>query len=80
MKTNDAVYSIRVRGHLDGHWGDWLGGFTVTHDVDGTTTLVGPVADQAELHGVLARLRDLGVTLLALTSPPSSPTTPSHKE
>jgi hypothetical protein len=63
MTTN---YSIRVDGHLDDHWSDWLGGLTITRNSDGTTTLTGPIADQAQLHGALACLRDIGATLLDL--------------
>lgn len=58
-----TVYAIRVDGHLDDHWSDWLG-VALTRHPDGTTTLSGPVADQAQLHGVLAAVRDLGATLL----------------
>ena len=59
-------YELRVDGHLDQHWSTWFGGLTLTHDDDGTTTLRGPVADQAELHGLLAKVRDLGATLLSV--------------
>jgi hypothetical protein len=67
-------YEIRVGGHLDGHWSERLGGLGVHHDGDGTSTLTGQLADQAQLHGVLAALRDLGVTLLELRSLPVSAT------
>ena len=58
-------YELRVDGHLDEHWSTWFG-LTLTHDDDGTTTLRGPVTDQAELHGLLAKVRDLGATLLSV--------------
>ncbi len=61
-----ATYAIRVAGHLDDHWSTRFGGLTITRNGDGTTTLAGPVADQAHLHGVLAGLRDIGATLLDL--------------
>ena len=64
--TTPTSYQLRVAGHLDQHWSPWLGGLTLTHDDDGTTSLTGAVADQAELHGLLTRIRDLGVTLLSL--------------
>jgi GTPase len=64
--TTPTRYAIRVAGHLDDHWSTRLGGMTVTRNDDGTSTLTGPVADQAQLHGVLAGLRDIGVTLLDL--------------
>ena len=62
-----ALYELRVDGHLDAHWSTWFGGLTLTHDDDGTTTLRGLVTDQAQLHGLLARVRDLGVSLLSVT-------------
>jgi len=62
-----AGYRLRVAGHLDDHWSHWFGDLTLTHDGDGTTTLTGVVADQAELHGLLAKIRDLGVTLISVT-------------
>ena len=61
------VYEITVEGHLDqALWTEWFDGMTVTLDGDGTTTLVGPVADQAALHGLLAKVRDLGLVLVAV--------------
>ena len=65
MSSSDA-YAFEVQGHLDHHWAGWLGGLTITHNPDGTSTLVGLVVDQAELHGVLAKLRDIGVALIAV--------------
>lgn len=59
-------YEFRVRGHLDQHWSDWLDGLTIGHDADGTTYLLGDVPDQAALHGVIARLRDIGAELIAV--------------
>ncbi len=62
----NGYYELRLDGHLDEHWSTWFGGLTLTHADDGTTTLRGVVSDQAELHGLLARVRDLGVTLLSV--------------
>jgi hypothetical protein len=59
-------YIVRIGGHLDAHWSVWFGHFTLTRESDGTTTLRGVVADQAELHGLLVKVRDLGVTLLSV--------------
>lgn len=61
-----AGYVLRVSGHLDPHWEARFSGLTLAHDPDGTTTLTGTVADQAELHGILTRIRDLGVTLVSV--------------
>jgi hypothetical protein len=68
-----AGYVLRVSGHLDPHWSQWFAGLALTHEADGTTTLTGAVADQAELHGILSRVRDLGVVLISVTpaEPPS---------
>ena len=60
-------YELRLGGHLGAHWSGWFDGLTLTHHDDGTTTLRGVVTDQAELHGVLAKVRDLGVTLISVT-------------
>jgi hypothetical protein len=59
-----ARYRIRIRGHLDPSWSTWFDGLTVVHADDGTTELAGRLVDQAALFGLLARLRDLGATLL----------------
>jgi hypothetical protein len=64
--TGSATYEIRVAGHLDDHWAATLGDLTLVRLDDGTTSLTGPVIDQSQLHGVLARIRDLGVPLLTL--------------
>jgi hypothetical protein len=61
-----TTYEIRVAGHLDDHWAATLDDLTLVRLGDGTTRLTGPVADQAQLHGLLARIRDLGVPLLTL--------------
>ncbi|MBA2560453.1 MAG: hypothetical protein H0V07_11330 [Propionibacteriales bacterium] len=64
--TGAATYEIRVWGHLDDHWSATLAELTLVRLDDGTTSLTGPLVDQAQLHGVLARIRDLGVPLLTL--------------
>lgn len=66
FRTGGPAYEVRVDGHLDDHWSPWLGDLALVRRADGTTALSGPVADQAQLHGVLAAIRDLGVTLLSL--------------
>ena len=60
------VYEIRVKGHLDKSWEDWLNGLAIRHEPSGDTLLSGSLADQAALHGVLNRLRDLGVQLISV--------------
>ena len=60
------IYQIHIRGQLDDHWSDWFEGLAIQRQADGTTLLVGPVVDQAALHGVIARIRDLGLPLLAV--------------
>ena len=65
-----ARYRIRIRGHLDPEWSAWFDDLTVDQADDGTTELTGPLADQAALFGLLARLRDLGATLLLVEQLP----------
>ena len=60
-------YEIRVKGHLHTRWAAWFDGLTLWHDADGTTVIQGPVVDQAALHGLLQRVRDLGLPLLSVT-------------
>jgi len=60
------VYQIRIKGHLGRQWTDWFGGLTITLEDNGDTLLTGPVVDQAALHGLLKRVRDLGVRLLSV--------------
>ncbi|WP_198663899.1 hypothetical protein [Jiangella endophytica] len=66
--TASMRYELRLEGRLDQHWSSWLGGMAVTHEADGTTALRGVVADQSELHGLLTRVRDLGATLISVTT------------
>jgi len=60
-------YEIRLTGHLDGRWTTWFDGLTVSHESDGTTVISGPIADQAALHGLLQRVRDLALPLVSVT-------------
>jgi hypothetical protein len=60
-------YEIRVTGHLDSRWAAWFDGLTLTSVDDGTTVIHGPIVDQAALHGVLQKLRDIGVPLISVT-------------
>ena len=61
-----SVYEIRVAGHLDARWESWFEGLTLERLPNGETRLRGPLPDQAALHGLLARIRDLGLELLAV--------------
>jgi hypothetical protein len=65
-QRGERVYAIKVEGHLDELWCEWFDGLRLMAEGDGTSTLVGPVADQAALHGLLERVRDLGLTLLSV--------------
>ena len=60
-------YEIRIKGHLDDKWADWFEGLTLTLEDNGETLLTGPVVDQAALHGLLRKVRDLGMPLLSVT-------------
>jgi hypothetical protein len=73
-------YEIRVKGHLDPRWSAWFDGLSLTNESDGTTALRGPVVDQAALHGLLQRVRDVGLPLISVTQldpdQPHTSTTP----
>ena len=85
--TNDASpadhsgipqYEIRVKGHLGSRWSAWFDGLSLTSEDDGITVIRGPVADQAALHGVLSKLRDVGIPLVSVVQIfPDAPTEPS---
>jgi hypothetical protein len=81
-------YEIRLRGHLDSRWAAWFDGLNLTNESDGTAIIHGPVADQAALHGLLQKVRDLGLPLVSVTqvqsgqpdAPPSAPdNSPIHR-
>jgi hypothetical protein len=60
------VYQIRIKGHLSNQWADWFGGLNITLEDNGNTLLTGPVIDQAALHGLLKKVRDLGMPLISV--------------
>ena len=77
MTTDEAGrYEIRVKGHLEPRWAAWFDGMSLTNESDGTTSIRGPVTDQAALHGLLQRLRDTGLPLISVTQLDPSTTTP----
>ena len=75
---NPGRYEIRVKGHLDTRWAAWFDGLTLTRGSDGTTSIEGPVADQAALHGLLQKIRDLGLPLISVNyAVPGHPEAPA---
>ena len=75
-QTNPTSYEIRIAGHLPPQWRDWFEGLTITLEDDGNTLLSGSVADQAALHGLLKKVRDLGMSLVSVNQVQSSKTRP----
>ena len=61
-----SVFQIRIRGHLGHQWTDWFDGMAITLEDDGDTLLTGPVADQAALHGLIKKVRDMGISLVSV--------------
>ncbi len=68
-----TIYRIRVKGQLGPQWSEWFDDMTITPEPDGDTIISGPVADQPALHALLVKVRDLGLTLVALDSVGSEP-------
>ena len=66
-RDESRIYEIRIKGHLADRWASWFGGLTITREENGDTLLTGPVVDQAALHGLLSKVRDLGMPLLSVT-------------
>jgi hypothetical protein len=79
--TGDESYEVRVKGHLDARWAAWFEPLTLTRDSDGTTVLRGPVPDQAALHGLLQKVRDVGLPLVSVTTTtiPRQPEDPTRE-
>lgn len=68
LKSNVHNYEIRIKGHLETRWTEWFDGLVITLEEDGNTLLSGAVADQAALHGLLKKVRDIGLPLLTVSS------------
>ena len=69
------IYQIRIKGHLDHQWTEWFEGLTITLEEDGDTLLTGPIIDQAALHGLLKKVRDLGLPLVSVSPLEPGPST-----
>lgn len=84
FKTNPdqpMIYQIKIKGHLDYQWTDWFEGLTITLEDDGNTVLTGLVVDQAALHGLLKKVRDLGMPLISVNRvKPDQPDTPDIRQ
>ncbi len=78
--SQPVIYQIRVRGHLAHEWRDWFEGLTILLEENGDTLLFGPVADQAALHGLLKRVRDLGMPLVSVVQAPFDESCPDRSE
>jgi hypothetical protein len=76
--NQDSCYEIRFQGHLDARWAEWFEGLTITLEENGNTLLTGPVIDQAALHGLLKKVRDLGMPLVSVIQGQFDETYPSH--
>ena len=73
--SQPVAYQIRLKGHLGSEWTDWFDGLSITLEEDGDTLLTGPVVDQAALHGLLKRVRDLGMPLVSVSPVEPGPST-----
>ena len=73
-----AVYQITVKGHLDSQWSAWFDNLIITNEANGEAVLRGPLADQSALYGVLTKVRNLGLPLLAVTTVAADETSTNH--
>ena len=73
INSEATTYQIRIKGHLGPEWSDWFGGLDISLDDNGDTLLIGPVVDQAALHGLLRKVRDLGMPLVSVSPAEEQP-------
>ena len=73
-----GYYQIKIKGHLDTHWSAWFDNMTISNEANGEAVLCGSLPDQAALHGVLIKIRDLGLPLLAVTTVAADETSSNH--
>jgi hypothetical protein len=78
--SQTAIYQIRLKGYLDSQWTDWFEGLTITLEENGDTLLTGSVTDQAALHGLLKKVRDLGMPLVSVNQVQFDETHPYHSK
>ncbi len=78
--SQPVIYQIRLKGHLGREWTDWFEGLTITLEEEGDTLLTGPVIDQAALHGLLKKVRDLGLMLVSVNQVQSGETHPNRSK
>jgi len=79
-RDEPPTYAVRIQGHLDSRWAAWFEGLTIRQEEQGVTLLTGPLLDQAALHGLMRKVRDLGLTLLSIThAAPDQGSTPDAR-
>jgi len=66
-ESDHTIYALKIKGHLEERWSEWFEGLVITHESNGTTTLSGPLPDQASLHSILLKIRDMNLTLISVT-------------
>jgi hypothetical protein len=76
----DQQYQIRIKGHLDDHWSECLGGLTIAQHPDGTTTLTGEIVDRAALYGLLNKIKDMGLSLISVNEVSDARNEDNHEQ